>query len=125
MVDQWLIDAETDLRGAKALFDAGEQFFYMVTFHCQQSAEKAIKCYMTYNKIAFPKTHSSKDLIKIVQKFDNAVATKLLGAVTLDAYAVAFRYPDSRREDLSVREVSEAIQTATKILEICKKQIHI
>ncbi len=123
MVDQWLIDAETDLRGAKALFDIGEAFYYMVAFHCQQSAEKAIKCYLAFKKINFPKTHSSKDLIKLVQKHDDSFAAKLLGAVTLDLYAVAFRYPDSRSGNLTVSEVTDAIKVAEEILSLCKNQI--
>lgn len=125
MVDKWFIDAETDLRGAKALFDIGEAFYYMVTFHCQQSAEKAIKCYLAFKKIGFPKTHSSKDLIKLVQNQDESFAAKLLGAAALDAYAVAFRYPDSRKGELTAAEVKEAIKVAEEIVNLCKKQVGI
>jgi HEPN domain-containing protein len=53
---EWLSYANTDLIGAKALADMGENFFPLAAFHAQQCAEKALKAYLVFNSIRVPKT---------------------------------------------------------------------
>lgn len=118
---EWLSYANTDLIGAKALVDMGENFLPLAAFHAQQAAEKAIKGYLVFISVRIPKTHDLADLISLVELKNPTFAKKLLPSTILTDYAVAYRYPDAQKEPLTRQVVLDAIATAQAVLDICIK----
>lgn len=62
---EWLERATEDLRAARHS-RAGE-FYRNALFPSQQCTEKAIKGFLTFNNITFPKTHSIGALADLVE----------------------------------------------------------
>jgi HEPN domain-containing protein len=60
---QWVRKAEHDLEAANRIMAVAEGCpFDTVCFHCQQAAEKYLKCLLTYLGIQAPRTHDLKAL---------------------------------------------------------------
>jgi HEPN domain-containing protein len=58
---QWVRKAEHDLEAASRIMATEEGCpFDTVCFHCQQAAEKYLKCLLTYLGIQAPRTHDLK-----------------------------------------------------------------
>ena len=93
----WLGLANTDLIGAKALFEMGDKFFAISAFHAQQAAEKALKAYLVFQSIRVPKSHDIGDLIALIELKDKELSTLLRPCLELTDYAVAYRYPDAQK----------------------------
>ena len=55
-IQQWLLKSQRDLEAARVLFEHG--LFDVVVYHCQQSAEKALKAYLVYQEVILQKTHN-------------------------------------------------------------------
>ena len=55
-IQQWLLKSRRDLEAARVLFEHG--LFDVVVYHCQQSAEKALKAYLVYQEVILQKTHN-------------------------------------------------------------------
>ena len=64
-VQQWLIKSQRDLKVAWVLFKHEESLLDSVVYHCQRSAEKSLKAYLTYQNITFRKTHDLDVLIDL------------------------------------------------------------
>ena len=59
---QWLLRAQRDLKTADRLA-ADADLAGMVTFHCQQAAEKALKGYLASRNQPFRRTHDLRELL--------------------------------------------------------------
>jgi HEPN domain-containing protein len=70
----------------------------VVVYHCQQSAEKALKAYLTYQDVVFQKTHDLDVLLNLCLPFNSRFGELREMARTLTPYAVEFRYPGSAIE---------------------------
>ena len=57
IVKQWFKYAAADLKVAKNSLSFSAEFKAISAFHSQQCAEKAIKGYLTFHKVRFPKSH--------------------------------------------------------------------
>jgi len=66
-------------------------------FHCQQAAEKYLKCLLTYLGIQAPRTHDLKALVLLVPA-ENRLALRIEDVVELNPYSVDVRYADDWRE---------------------------
>lgn len=98
----WLKIAKEDLQVAKTLLKA--EFFSAVTYHCQQSAEKALKGYLAFKKQEIAKTHDLTKLVGVCKNFD-CDFEKLYDAIEfLNPFATKFRYPT----EFDVPEVADA-----------------
>ena len=116
-MQQWLISAETDFSVARHLFDT----YYpkpieIICYHCQQSAEKAIKAVILSLKTndGIPKKH---DLSFLLQQIKNRVSIPELlfdYADTLTPYGVSVRYPNEL--NLTERHAASALQQGEQIL---------
>jgi HEPN domain-containing protein len=102
MVDLWFKKAGRDLRFSKAALTLEEQFFDEIVFHCQQSAEKSIKGFLTFHKVPFGKTHDIGELLLSVAKVDSELSKLLESSKILSKYAVAIRYPDAQGLDTAI-----------------------
>ena len=64
---QWVRKAEHDLEAASRIMAVEEGCpFDTVCFHCQQAAEKYLKCLLTYLGIQAPRTHDLKALAALI-----------------------------------------------------------
>lgn len=123
-IKSWLRLAETDLSVAQHLFQSYyPQPYEIICYHCQQSAEKAIKAIIIANgaKGGLPKLH---DLSFLLNQIKNAVKIdeKYYDyADTLTPYGVAVRYPNELC--LEKRHAKEALQIAGEILDWAKDVI--
>jgi HEPN domain-containing protein len=120
---KWLAIAQADLRDAKALLEMNEKFLRLVVFSAQQSAEKAIKAYLTEKRVRHPKTHQIDDLLKLVAQKNLSLSEKIYAAVRLSAYAIAFRYPDAATEDLNLEMAQKAVRIAEDTMENILKEL--
>jgi HEPN domain-containing protein len=94
-----------------------EQFIRLISFAAQQSAEKSIKAYLAHKKLRFPNTHNIDDLLKILRVVDSDFAWSLEDSAALSDYAIAYRYPDAAKEELTFEKVEELVGIAEKTLE--------
>lgn len=117
MTKQWFTYASRDIRAAKAILDMSNEFKNIAAFNCQQGVEKAIKGYLVFNNIRPPKSHSIKDLAKLVEGLDPKLAKKLAKAEILTKYAVVYRYPDAEKKPLTLKQVHSAIKLSNQLFE--------
>ncbi len=66
---QWLARGRDDLELAEsAVREATRPFMRDAAFHCQQAAEKALKAFLTWHDLPFPKVHDLEDIgVRCVQ----------------------------------------------------------
>ena len=102
IVSQWFAKSAENLRLAKSILQLQGQFYDHICFNAQQSAEKAIKGYLTAQKIRFDKTHDIAVLTALVRTVDANLAEQLKEADQLTKYAVRIRYPEETGEPLVV-----------------------
>lgn len=62
-------------------------------YHCQQSAEKFIKAFLTRHQKPFRKTHDLRELARECADIDPGLGLALMPALDLSRYAWRFRYP--------------------------------
>ena len=89
---EWLAKADVDLSAARVLLDTGAHAD-AVAFHAQQAAEKALKAFLVWNQVEFPKTHDIKRLLVLCRSVDAELAHALADAAALTPFGVEYRYP--------------------------------
>ena len=120
IVKQWFNYAAADLKVAKNSLSFSAEFKAISAFHSQQYAEKAIKGYLTFHNVRFPKSHDLGILVDLVATVDTKLAHKMTKARPLKIYAVAFRYPDAERKPLTLAKAKSAIKLAEMVLVACQ-----
>ncbi len=114
-VQQWLNKSQRDLKVAWVLLNHEESLLDAVVYHCQQSAEKALKAYLTYQNVAFRKTHDLDVLVDLCALSEPSFQDLKDSADSLTPYATEFRYPsDTIEPDIS--EAEEALTMTDSIL---------
>ncbi len=81
------------------------------TFHSQQTAEKAVKAFLTFHNVFFRKVHDLKELGEQCSAIDPTFVPLMKEAADLTSYAVQFRYVDAPRE-LDEAEAKHALDIA-------------
>ncbi len=114
-VQQWLIKSQRDLKVAWVLFEHKESLLDFVVYHCQQSAEKSLKAYLTHQNITFRKTHDLDVLIDLCSLSEPSFQDLKDGADILTPYATEFRYPSDTIEPERY-EAEEALEIANSVL---------
>lgn len=115
-VSQWLVKADHDLLSARQLFSAEPPLLDTAVYHCQQTAEKALKAYLTLMDSPFQKIHVLPVLVEQCMESDSTFEELLDIADLLTPYAIAFRYPGDVLEP-EKDEVCEALEAAQKVLD--------
>lgn len=113
--EQWLAKAQADLKSAQKLLAGEEPLLDTAVYHAQQTAEKALKAYLTSHGQAVQRTHDLEYLVRLCSDFDPTFSVLIDDARTLTPLGVIFRYPGIVSEP-SKEEVEEAIQKAERIL---------
>jgi HEPN domain-containing protein len=89
--EEILETARRDLRALRAMSDTDAFPDEIFGFHAQQSVEKALKAWLAFLGIVFPKTHDLKRLIDLLG--ESGVSTGALDPfVDLNSFAVQYRY---------------------------------
>jgi HEPN domain-containing protein len=92
-VRSWMIKAHSDLRSARALAALPDPATDTALYHCQQSAEKALKAYLAFRDQPLERTHDLERLLGLAARLDSGFAALVDAAEALNPYATAFRYP--------------------------------
>jgi HEPN domain-containing protein len=69
-------------------------------FHCQQSAEKALKAFLILNDIEPEKTHNVRVLAQQAGAINSIFNSRLEQARYLNQYNRSFRYPEFPEDQL-------------------------
>ena len=124
---RWLRQANYDLK--EAIRSLKTNSFAYATFFAEQSAQKSLKAYLFFRGKRAIFIHSIAELIKEAASSDKAFLTFVEEGQKLDRYYLASRYPDALpepavpAESYSKSEAEEAVDTATKIFNFCKRKI--
>ena len=109
--EEWLYKAGNDLESAKYLLTSEKKLFDIIVYHCQQSAEKALKAFLSYRNHKIDKTHSLIILTELCESYESTF-TSLREAVSyLNPYSTVYRYPTDVLLP-SLRETEKAIENA-------------
>ncbi|EFA68208.1 HEPN domain-containing protein [Cylindrospermopsis raciborskii] len=119
-VRQWIIKSQRDIKVARILIENEVSLLDAVVYHCQQSAEKALKAYLTHQDLGFKKTHDLGVLVEMCSVFEPNFQDLEDMADTLTPYATEFRYPGDIIEPERY-EAEEALQMAATVLEFVIK----
>ncbi|QQR49306.1 HEPN domain-containing protein [bacterium] len=118
--EEWCRIAREDLSAAQVLIKV--ELFSAVTYHCQQSAEKALKGYLSFKKYEILKSHDLSKLVELCKKIDLEFDKLYDSADYLNPYATRFRYPtEFDIPDLS--DSKQAIKNAESIMRFVLKKI--
>jgi HEPN domain-containing protein len=111
---QWVRKAEHDLEAANRIMAIEDACpFDTVCFHCQQAAEKYLKCLLTYLGIQAPRTHDLKALAALTQ-LEQRFPVRAEDLAELNPYAVAVRYADDWREP-ELNDAKRALALASQV----------
>jgi len=116
----WLDYARGDLLTAqRAMADPAVE--EAALFHCQQTAEKALKAYLIVAGASdLPRTHLLRNLVRMLDEL--GAATPSPEAVRfLDVHGVSVRYPGTPRPDAET--VAVALQHARHVLDFVQAQL--
>ena len=116
-VHAWLFKAQHDLAPAQRLAEGEDPLLDTAIYHCQQSAEKAVKGFLVYHDVRVRKTHDITELSADAAKIAADYAALDDGAERLTEYAVGFRYPNMQLEPTRA-EFEQAYQDAAQFLSI-------
>ena len=116
LLRSWLTKAASDLRSARILGSTDDAPLDTAIYHCQQTAEKAVKAFLVSQAIAPEKTHDIRRLTLAAAIHEPRFNELLDMATALTPYAWEFRYPDDLAETYPTREeFDEALQHAQAI----------
>jgi HEPN domain-containing protein len=114
LVKNWLIKAQHDLLAALKLSSDPEIYADIAIYHCQQSAEKAIKGYLILQDQPFPRTHDVRLLLQLAIAVEPSLQAYQEASEILTPYATEFRYPSDVMQPTQ-EELTEALEKAEEI----------
>ncbi len=120
---EWVTKADNDFYSADILLHSGDvPIIDTACFHCQQSAEKYLKAFLTDHLIRFERTHVLMDLLELCLPVDKDFRKIANDLNSLEGYAVAIRYPGAI---VSVELAEEAFKTANRIRKFVRRKLGI
>lgn len=114
IVISWFTIAKRDLDSARRLAAGPDPYLDTAIYHCQQAAEKAVKGFLVFHNLEFPKTHDIRKVVVLAEAVEPGFAAWLSAAELLTPYATAFRYTDDIL-DPSQDEFDQALQSASDL----------
>jgi HEPN domain-containing protein len=114
----WIVKAWRDLETARRAVTGEPPFYDIAVYHCQQSAEKAVKAYLIHHGRPYEKTHDIEVLIDFASEIDLTFSQLADAADVLTPYATRFRYPNlTFAVEPQPTEYEEALRYAQTIYE--------
>jgi|SRR5476651_2506465 HEPN domain-containing protein len=112
----WMVKAWRDLETARRAATGEPPFYDIAVYHCQQSAEKAVKAFLVHHGKAYEKTHDIEVLVDLASEIEAGFGRLTDAADALTPYATRFRYPNSTfAVEPKPAEYNEALQHAETI----------
>jgi HEPN domain-containing protein len=127
MVDEkfvlaWIGKADNDFLSAQYLAkNLHPAPIEVICFHCQQAAEKYLKCFLVYNDQEPPKIHDLVELAKLCGKSNADFLQLIQKCEFLTPFAANTRYPgvvDPENDDMV-----KALAVAQDIIEFVKSKM--
>ena len=119
---KWVHKAESDWEVAHKLAGENPPPRDIVSFHCQQAAEKYLKAVLQENGLVVPRTHDLADIIDLLLPGDATLARLRRQAGSLTRYAVDYRYPG---EMASKRQMEAALRHVDLIRLECRSNLNL
>jgi HEPN domain-containing protein len=127
LVQNWLLFAQRDLGGARKLATAPDAYLEIALYHCQQSAEKAVKAFLICHDRRFEKTHDIAGLVLLATSIDERFSAWMRAGRLLTPYASEFRYPEDRPV-AEAKEFEQAWKAAKEfygfVLSVLPAEVH-
>jgi HEPN domain-containing protein len=111
LVKNWLIKSQHDLLAAQKLSGEPEIYADVAIYHCQQSAEKALKGFLIWHDQTFPRTHDVRLLLQLAMAINPVLQQQQDASEILTPYATEFRYPSDVMQPTAA-ELQEALEKA-------------
>ena len=120
-VARWTEKAEHDFLAAQHAMDLAEKGLTdIVSFHCQQCAEKYVKALLLHHGVAFPKTHDLRLLLDLIPEAV-PLGVPREQVIPLNRYVIEGRYP-GEWEPITVAEANCALEMAQAVRQAVLKQ---
>jgi HEPN domain-containing protein len=116
VVREWIVKAERDLASAIRLLDGEPPFLDTAVYHCQQTAEKALKGFLASRDQPLRRVHDLVLLVEECADLDASFEQLAEAAEILTPYGIAFRYPGDVSEP-QPSEAHEAVTCARRVLD--------
>ena len=113
-VGLWLAKAYNDLRGAQRMIDIAPPILDLACYHCQQTAEKALKGFLVFKHAGFDRTHNLNYLLHLCATYDESFNNLMDDAELLTPYAVEVRYPGDAFAP-PLEEAKKALEAVLKV----------
>jgi HEPN domain-containing protein len=121
-VQDWLRRAARDLLAAERVLQGPEPLADVAVFHAQQSAEKALKAFLTAHEQVFEITHDLEAIVRRCERVEPEFGRFSAAAAILTPYAERFRYPGGPLEP-SPAEAQQALQLAREIVAFVRARL--
>ncbi|MCA9934128.1 MAG: HEPN domain-containing protein [Ardenticatenaceae bacterium] len=93
LVQNWLTKAQHDLESARVLAANERPLLDTAIYHCQQSAEKAVKGFLVHCDEPIERVHDIEVLIRSAMRHTPEFADWIEVGIQLTPYARIYRYP--------------------------------
>lgn len=122
IAEDWLRFANMDLVSAKHLCSLQPRPLEVICYHCQQTAEKAIKAVEAAHGNEPRKIHDLSILLEHAIEFAPEIERIRSAAIRLAGYGVLTRYPPTM--EMLGSDADSALIDASLVLESCTVHIH-
>jgi HEPN domain-containing protein len=120
-IEQWVRKAEADWDAVLLLRRSRKQNrFDIISFHCQQCAEKYLKARLLEAGISFPKTHDLEALLILSASIEPKWQQMKSGLSALTDAAVEYRYPGQWSDSAGARR---AYSTCERLRRAARKSL--
>ncbi|HHL40820.1 MAG TPA: HEPN domain-containing protein [Deltaproteobacteria bacterium] len=123
--DRWLRQSEDDLKAARWCEQGG--YYAQACFLAQQSAAKALRAFLFYNKEDARETRSVVELVDRAITYEEEFKPLVTASSLLDLYYKTARFPDAipggiPAEVIGDRNAREAVEHASELVELVESK---